>query len=353
MEQWLLTMHWTVTDYEASERSKEVYNGIIEGDGSFVEGNFPPEAQIPPLNYPDYAPHTRMNNSRNIGLGIAGMLGAEWNKDGVHFGDYPIRMAQFEAACKKAAEYCVKYRIPVERGRVDTHAEVEMNRGAEQTGKWDIAFLIDRPDLKGARAVGDFMRERISHHVAELGGGELALPQHIPSNYETVRMGDRIPAVRRLQEGLSGIGYFTGRIDGIFGGYTRGAVLTFQADMGLTTDGIFGPRSWAALAKAQPKPKRDIEMADIRKEPAVKDLDASDRIADVAAIGLGSKQIMDANEALTQLQAASATALTTWETVKPFWPLAVVLVGYLLWRGMNAKSRARLLELAKVGRFFG
>ena len=36
-------------------------------------------------------------------------------------------------------------------------------------------------------------------------------------------------------------------IDGIFGRHTESLVRDFQADRGLTADGIVGPRTWAEL----------------------------------------------------------------------------------------------------------
>jgi g-D-glutamyl-meso-diaminopimelate peptidase len=64
---------------------------------------------------------------------------------------------------------------------------------------------------------------------------------------ETLRPGDQGPHVEALQLALSRAGYNPGRIDGIFGQRTLGAVLRFQRDRGLAADGIAGPRTNAAL----------------------------------------------------------------------------------------------------------
>lgn len=41
--------------------------------------------------------------------------------------------------------------------------------------------------------------------------------------------------------------YYVGSVDGDFGEKTHSAVLTFQANMGLTCDGIVGPGTWGTF----------------------------------------------------------------------------------------------------------
>ena len=60
------------------------------------------------------------------------------------------------------------------------------------------------------------------------------------------RVGSRGTEVRNIQTRLKAWDYYTGWIDGIYGEYTRRAVVTFQKKHGLTPDGIAGP---ATLAK--------------------------------------------------------------------------------------------------------
>ncbi len=66
---------------------------------------------------------------------------------------------------------------------------------------------------------------------------------------DTVFFGSTGTYVRLLQSILNRIGYNAGAVDGIFGGQTRQAVITFQLNNGLTADGIVGPATWAALDK--------------------------------------------------------------------------------------------------------
>jgi peptidoglycan hydrolase-like protein with peptidoglycan-binding domain len=56
--------------------------------------------------------------------------------------------------------------------------------------------------------------------------------------------------VRFLQELLKGLGYEVGPVDGVFGFATDQAVKKFQADKGLTADGVVGPQTCAAISQA-------------------------------------------------------------------------------------------------------
>jgi peptidoglycan hydrolase-like protein with peptidoglycan-binding domain/TPR repeat protein len=56
------------------------------------------------------------------------------------------------------------------------------------------------------------------------------------------------PLVRDLQRRLALAGYPAGRVDGLFGPQTWGAVTAFQASHGLRVDGVVGERTWAALS---------------------------------------------------------------------------------------------------------
>ncbi|GAB5547683.1 MAG: peptidoglycan-binding domain-containing protein [Sandaracinaceae bacterium] len=55
-----------------------------------------------------------------------------------------------------------------------------------------------------------------------------------------LKMGDRGPRVRVLQEKLVKLGYEPVKVDGIFGQITQWAVLNVQAMFGYTIDGLVG-----------------------------------------------------------------------------------------------------------------
>jgi len=62
-----------------------------------------------------------------------------------------------------------------------------------------------------------------------------------------LRQGMRGPEVAELQQKLTSLGYAVGPADGIFGSKTKAGVMAFQADHGLTVDGIAGPKTLGAL----------------------------------------------------------------------------------------------------------
>lgn len=362
MPEWKATLHWDVTRGQITADSMKHYNHLVDRSGRSELGVFSPEDQIPPLVRGKYAAHTRGNNSYNISVVACAMYGAQWTPDLDQLGEYPITEIQFEECCKALAVYAEEYDIPVERGRIDTHAEVEMNRGVDQNGKWDITVLVlaDRT-IKGARAVGDYMRERVSHYLVQSGRSpELARPADIPTNFQTVEHGDRGPWVKMLQQLLHDLGYHPGRIDGIFGGGTRGALLTAQADHGLKTDGIAGPRTWAKLTKkGQQRAKRDISEKDLEDSGTLADTRRSDRLADVVtAAGIGGigKLANDANDQIDQVQGALDNARSLLGTIGTdwyIWAIAAMVIGYLIWRGLNHSTRKRRVSDAQEWKHVG
>jgi peptidoglycan hydrolase-like protein with peptidoglycan-binding domain len=62
-----------------------------------------------------------------------------------------------------------------------------------------------------------------------------------------LRLGDHGPAVARLQHRLRGLGYWLGPADGTFGDTTQQAVYALQKAAGITRDGVYGPKTAAAL----------------------------------------------------------------------------------------------------------
>ena len=75
-----------------------------------------------------------------------------------------------------------------------------------------------------------------------------------PTYYYAVKLpllkpGMEDDAVVTVQQLLSARGYYTGDFDGIFGELTKRAVMGFQADAELETDGEVGGQTWAKLIR--------------------------------------------------------------------------------------------------------
>ena len=97
-------------------------------------------------------------------------------------------------------------------------------------------------------------------------------PETPDTNTETttiLQKGDKSDAVRAMQEKLIALGYLTGKADGIFGNDTQAAVKAFQKDQGITSDGIAGASTLAALSAAvTPSTPSQPETPDTNTETA-------------------------------------------------------------------------------------
>ena len=68
-----------------------------------------------------------------------------------------------------------------------------------------------------------------------------------PAQPTLSQLGSRSAEVSQIQRRLSALGYYSGAVDGIFGSGTQRAVRQFQADHGLSVDGIAGVQTLQAL----------------------------------------------------------------------------------------------------------
>jgi len=87
------------------------------------------------------------------------------------------------------------------------------------------------------------MKKRIALLLALL----LLLCLCIPAQAASLKRGSRGDDVTKLQKKLRNWGYYSGAVDGIFGGGTEQAVMYFQRKNGLTPDGVVGPATAKAL----------------------------------------------------------------------------------------------------------
>ena len=158
--------HWTGGSYKANQLDKQHYHEIIEGDGKVVFGNHPIAANSSKSSRASgtYAAHTLNANTDAIGISVACMGGPGVTEK--NFGKYPMTEVQFEKMCERIAHLCTVYDIPVTPKTVLSHAEVEPNLGIKQRGKWDFTVLPFKPELKGAKACGDYMRTRVLAYMS-------------------------------------------------------------------------------------------------------------------------------------------------------------------------------------------
>lgn len=83
----------------------------------------------------------------------------------------------------------------------------------------------------------------------------------------TLRNGSKGDFVRQAQELLLAKGYFLGSYgaDGKFGAATKAAVMNFQTDIGLSSDGVIGEKTWEALLSPQPQEDEPHEWTEEEK----------------------------------------------------------------------------------------
>lgn len=75
-------------------------------------------------------------------------------------------------------------------------------------------------------------------------------PACASGGYPTLRLGNIGAYVLILQDSLTKLGFGTGGLDGIFGNATKNAVMGFQKNFDLSSDGIVGCLTWSQLMYA-------------------------------------------------------------------------------------------------------
>lgn len=159
-----------------------------------------------------------------------------------------------------------------------------------------------------------------------------------------LRQGDKGAFVLDLQAQLVALGYTLGHKDGEYGSRTLAAVVAFQADNGLTADGIVGDRTWAALGKAEQRPMRAVSMADLKDSRTIK------------AAGEG-KTITTATAAVATMGSAVAAGEQVYEVAQRAGGLAqavlsaspwLIVAGLVIVGGFLLYSRFQKIEQARI-----
>ena len=144
-----IVLHWTAGNYTPCQTDLQHYHYLIDAQGGIHTGKYTPEDN---LNCTDgkYAAHTGGGNTGRIGLAIC----CRKNPNTV-----PTQK-QVETMCKIAAELCFTRNLTPKQ--CITHAEFgQANPKTTSYGKIDINDL-PYAGIKGVKAVGDYLRDRIT-----------------------------------------------------------------------------------------------------------------------------------------------------------------------------------------------
>lgn len=171
-----ITLHWTGGSYTPSSLDAEHYQFLIDGDGKVWCGNYSIEDQDSTST--NYAAHTKGFNSKNIGVSLCGMAGAQENGT---FGEYPITGEQWNAAISLCAQLMRIYKLRVTMQTLASHCEIQNIHGKPQNGKWDISAVdfLSETWLE----LNDIFREEVAESLEYAHAIESAQPVtriHVP-----------------------------------------------------------------------------------------------------------------------------------------------------------------------------
>ena len=152
-----IIIHWTGGINQPNSTEYRHYHYMINGDGLIIRGQYAPEDNE---NCSDgrYAAHTGGGNTGSIGVALCGMFGFTGKPESTMF---PLKAVQLEAAYKKIAELCKKYKIPITPETVLTHYEFgKAHPKTTSAGKPDISYLHPNPQLKPDE-IGNHIRNKV------------------------------------------------------------------------------------------------------------------------------------------------------------------------------------------------
>lgn len=132
--------------------------------------------------------------------------------------------------------------------RVTFHGHCEVSAKSCPVFDYISVLEIDDDGILPTVAFAEFAKDI---KLRALTGANLDVQERIGI---TLRLGAKGFAVSELQKALTELGYFVGKLDGQYGPRTQAAVMAFQADNHLVSDGVFGPVSEEALQDARPRP---------------------------------------------------------------------------------------------------
>ncbi|SCF69309.1 peptidoglycan-binding protein [Streptomyces sp. Ncost-T10-10d] len=170
----------------------------------------------------DTAYHARGQNASALGIEHEGFIDdPSWFTD-----------TMYRSSAALTRHLCDRYGIPKDRAHIIGHSEAPGNDHTDPGPYWDWNRYMQ---LVGGSTGGGNSTDTLSF-----------------TSYETQRSGSTGPQVKAVQQLLNEQGYAVGAVDGSFGPATKNAVMAYQANHGLTTDGVVGGRTWTALLSAGP-----------------------------------------------------------------------------------------------------
>lgn len=231
-------------------------------------------------------------------------------------------------------------------------------RGSPESAQGHVAFLVR---FDGAKAIlrGGNQGNKVSdegYPVSRILGIRGAVSLQPGNNLPILQMGAKGMFVRDLQIKLVGLGYAVGAKDGDFGPRVRDAVLAFQAENGLVSDGVVGAKTWAAFATAKKRAARPVDRRVLMARGSRTVLQAEKVIlGGVGTVGaVGAATIaQNIQETAVAIQQARDTFGVLGGVLGVNWPIAALAIGgWMVIRPALAIIRARVDD-AVSGRNLG
>lgn len=163
------------------------------------------------------------------------------------------------------------------------------------------------------------------------GKADYYIPTPTPSPTPSkMAKGDQGDAVKSLQQRLKDLGYYTGSVDGDYGGGTQEAIRLFQSQNSLTVDGVCGSATMAAIFASNAPPVQVTPTPDPgslpllvnRDNPVKEDYKPADlvvlrNVLPSSLVYVKGADIQGNREAVAALQemfeAAKADGVTGWQ----------------------------------------
>ena len=124
---------------------------------------------------------------------------------------------------------------------------------SESTGYSGGIIVLSGTDTPGPTviAINTMVPEITVRSATAVPATPTPVPKATPTVFTALKSGAQGDAVRELQKQLKKLGFYSGNVDGDYGPGTENAVKRFQAQYGLTADGVAGARTLSALAMAK------------------------------------------------------------------------------------------------------